>query len=141
MIPEPADGAAPGGPQAVRDGGDDLTLATTIAQMVQRVPGVRALSAGGFATIATYGPGGRVPGVVLRRTHPDTLTVEVHLVVSEEMLLLMLHQRGVTSSPALPEAPFLLSLAERVRTAVQQMFAPLPLSQPVTVDVVLDDLR
>ena len=141
MIPEPADGAAQVHSQLVGEGWDDLLLATTIAQVAQRLPGVRALSAGCFATIATYGPGGHVPGVVLRRAELHTLTVEVNVVASEDLMLLTLHRRGVPASQSLPEPPFLLSLAERVRSSVQQMVAPLPLAQRVTVDVVIEDLR
>jgi hypothetical protein len=141
MGPEQAGATTTDGLQTAREPGSDLALATNIAQTVESVPGVRGLSAGCFATIATYGPGGRVPGIVLRRAPPDTLTVEVHLVASEEVLLLTLHRRSVTPPLTLPEAPFLLSLAEQVRTSIQQMLALLPLSQPVTVDVVIDDLR
>ena len=137
MVPKPVAGAVPDRPQVSSESGDDLTLATTIAQTVQGVPGVRALSAGSFATVATYGPGGRVTGVVLRRTQTDTLTIEVRLVACQEMMRHMPHPPSLT----LPEAPLLLDLAERVRTSVQQMVAPLPLSQPATVDIVIDDLR
>ena len=124
----PARGAAPPGPPppgpAAPDGGGDLRLARAVAAAARAVPGVAALTPGRFAPAATYGPGGVVHGVAVRR-RTGGVTVEVHLCAAY--------------APALD----LPALADRVRRAVAVAVAVgaggggprLP------IDVVVDDVQ
>lgn len=121
--------------QPAREEWDDLSVADRIAQAVRCVPGVCRMSGGRFALIATYGPGGRVPGVVLRKEMPDRLFIEVHVVVSETLLLAALQQRQTEASAP---HPVLLQLAERIRLAVQQVVAELN-RFPQAIDVAIED--
>lgn len=112
-----------------------LSLADIIAQAVSTVPGVRSLSKGRFALAATYGPGGRVPGVVLWRQAAGKLLIEVHIVICESLLLAALQQRQTRASP---QPPVLLQLAEQIRIAVQQIVMELNIV-PQAIDVVIED--
>lgn len=56
-----------------------IGVARVAATAAQAVPGVLGLHAGTVGEVATYGEGGRVPGVRVRRTSPASVTL--HLVV------------------------------------------------------------
>lgn len=58
---------------------DPFEIARTVAEAVRALPEVAALGSGRYAEAATYGPDGRVRGVVVRAEPPEWL-VEVHLV-------------------------------------------------------------
>ena len=119
---------------------DDLTLARAIAQAIQRVPGVQGLSAGRFGTVATYGRGGRVPGVVFHWNASSLVGMEVHLVASEIALRAALYESVSTSTPVTVEAPFLLGLAEQVRAAILATGMSQGLLSVARLDVSIDDL-
>ena len=121
--------------QPAKEAGDDLSLADSIAQAVLTVPGVCRMSQGRFALAATYGPGRRVPGVVLWREAPGKLLIEVHIVIGESLLLAAFQQR---QKKAAAQPPILLQLAEHIRLAVQHVVMGLPLS-PHAIDVVIED--
>ncbi|HEU5198933.1 MAG TPA: hypothetical protein VFU32_04810 [Ktedonobacterales bacterium] len=121
-------------------GSDDLPLARVVAQAIQCVPGVQGLSAGRFGTAATYGRGGRVPGVVVRRYARGQLGIEVHLVVSAAALRAALRQSA--SMPAVIQTwpPFLLYLAEQVRASIQATATRQQLFSAARLDVYIDNL-
>jgi hypothetical protein len=114
----------------------DLSLANMIAQAACQVPGVDQVNGGRLALAATYGPGGRVPGVILRREEPDRLLIEVHIVGSATVLVAAFQQNPANASA---RPPVLLQLAEQVRTAVQQVLHRLNLL-PLAIDVVIEDI-
>ncbi|WP_069801428.1 hypothetical protein [Thermogemmatispora onikobensis] len=72
--------------QAAQKSVDDLSLARAVAEAVCQIPAVLELSAGRFAREGTYGPGEFVRGVVLQRPTPDSLEVEVRVVLAEQAL-------------------------------------------------------
>ena len=121
--------------QPAREAGTDLALADNIAQAVCAVPGVCKMSQGRFALAATYGPGGRVPGVVLWREASGKLLIEVHIVVGATFLLAALQHRQTRASA---QPPVLLQLAEHVRLAVQYVVMEGNLS-PHAIDVVMEE--
>lgn len=53
----------------------DLELARTIAWIVRDTPGIRDVSRGKHAEVATYGPGASVPGIAV-----EADSIEVHVV-------------------------------------------------------------
>ncbi len=119
---------------------DDLTLARMVAQAVRSVPGVLDVTPGRFGVAATYGPGGRIPGVVLRRDANETLTLEVQVIASKTTLLAQLDRVTITPSPPIQETPYLLSLAKQIRLATQETFAKAELPAPTAIDIVIADL-
>ncbi len=120
----------------------DLALAKAIAQAVRSIPWVAAMSPGLFAIEATYGPGERVDGVVLRRSLPASLSIEVRVVLAEAAL-----REGsyADSRPASPshgnQAPRLEQLADQIRGTVFQTIHDLGLIEPGVVDVALDSIQ
>jgi uncharacterized alkaline shock family protein YloU len=99
----------------------DIVLARAISQVAREVPGVADLYAGNLGQIATYGPGGRVPGVRVRREAGQVL-VEIHLTISYV--------------PALN----ILALAETVRSRLSMELTRLAVDHVDTIDVVIADL-
>ena len=114
-------GTPPPGPSAP-DGGGDLRLARGVAAAARAVPGVAALSPGRFAPAATYGPGGVVHGVAVRR-RTGGVAVEVHL--------------SAAYAPALD----LPALAARVRRAVAVALGAGGAGPRLQIDVVFDDVQ
>lgn len=120
----------------------DLAIAGAVAGAVRAMPEVVDLSPGITMLAATYGAGQRVTGVVVHHIAPDTLVLEVHVVLSEE------HCRAATTSRASDaavhrpgEIGLLIDAANRIREAVHAVVhdtTSLPLEQ---VDVLIDDLR
>lgn len=122
--------------QPTREAWSDLSLAKSIVQAVRQVPGVDQVSGGRLATAATYGPGGRVPGVVLQHEAPDRLLIEVHILVRATVLLAALQQNQASAST---QPSVLPQLAEQVRTAVQQVLHRINVL-PLAIDVVIEDI-
>ena len=121
-------------------GSDDLPLACAVAQAIRSVPGVQALSAGRFGTASTYGRGGQVPGVVLRRNACGQLSLEVHLVASEAALRAALRQSANMPAAIQARHPFLLYLAEQVRIVIQATGTRQQLFSAAQLDVYIDNL-
>lgn len=99
----------------------DFGLARVLGQVARGVPGVAGVYGGHLGEIATYGPGGRVPGVRVRREAGQVL-VEVHLTI--------------TYVPTLN----LLALAETVRGRLAAELAWLAAGHAGAIDVVVADL-
>ena len=100
----------------------EVSLARAVVAAVRGVPSVANLSPGRFAEAATYGPGERVRGVVIRRAG-SALDIEVHVCAL------------YVDSLVLPE------LAARVRTAVRQAVEAFGAGPLGRIDVAFDDLR
>ena len=99
-----------------------VSLARAISDAVRLVAGVADVSPGRFAELATYGPGEKVPGVVVESA-VDGLAIEVHLCVQ------YLDSLDLTE------------LAARVRDAVHRTGETLGTGPINRVDVAFDDLR
>ncbi len=98
-----------------------LALARLVAASASECDGVAAVAPGPSGVAATHGPGGRVPGVILRPATAEGATVTVHIVAE-----------AVSSRP---------DLAAAVRTAVTSALdEAVPASAPWTVDVHVADL-
>jgi len=99
----------------------EFTLAQALVELTRAVPGVAGLFGGHFGEIATYGRGGRVPGIRIR-TEEGQVLVEVHLIV--------------TYAPDMRVS----ALAETVRNQIRQYVTTLAPAQGGTIDVVVDDI-
>jgi uncharacterized alkaline shock family protein YloU len=101
--------------------GTEVGLARAVAEAVRAVPGIAEVSPGQFAERATYGPGEKVPGIVVDG-RDDGLAIEVHVCAH------------YTNALVLPE------LAARVRTAVRQTVEARDKRPIRRVDVAFDDV-
>lgn len=122
----------------------DIALAGAIAQAVRAVPGVADLSPGLGAPAATYGPGQRVSGIVVRHLAPapDQLAIGVHVVLSESSCEAATTDARGSPAPYRPEGPSAMSaIADRIREAARATVRSMALPAPVGVDVFVDDLR
>ena len=100
----------------------DVAIARAIREAVRRVPGVAEISAGPRVVAATYGPGERVEGVVVRRD-AEHVDLEVHV--------------AAVYAPSLS----LPALAEAVRRAAREQAEALGARPVRRVDVAFDDLH
>lgn len=100
----------------------DFDLAQALSFVTQAVPGVAGVYGGQLSAIATYGPGGRVPGIRVCRD-AGQLMVEVYLTI--------------TYTPALR----VLSLAETVRGQLRSELARLAIDHIGAIDVVVADVE
>lgn len=98
-----------------------FVLAQALVRAVRAVPGVADVYGGRLGEIATYGRGGRVPGIRIR-TEGGQVQVEVHLII--------------TYAPDLN----LPALAETVRNQIRQQVATLAIDTVGAIDVVVDDV-
>lgn len=98
-----------------------FVLAQALVRAVRAVPGVADIYGGRLGEIATYGRGGRVPGIRIR-TAAGQVLVEVHLIVTYA------HDLHV---PA---------LAETVREQIRQQLTTLRIDNAGAIDVVVDDV-
>src|SRR6266566_856213 len=69
--------------QMVTEQMNDMVIANAIAHAIRGMPGVLDMGQGLFAKAATYGPGRHVSGIVLQHPTPESLSVEVHVVLEE----------------------------------------------------------
>ncbi|WP_052888050.1 hypothetical protein [Thermogemmatispora carboxidivorans] len=147
---------------------DDLSLARAVAEAVCRVPAVLELSAGRFAREGTYGPGEFVRGVVIKHPTPDSLEVDVRVVLAEQALRSSPVQRdghsiqsgspvgtggSADSQPQRRPRPSsagsssgnnalsLLELSEQIRTAVKRALAQAGQQPARMIHVFFDDVR
>lgn len=119
----------------------DLELAKSVAAAIRGVPGVLDMGPGMFAQAATYGPGERVMGVVLRHPAPAALAIEAHVVLDERMLVQTLSSVSPSDGPSGSEhTPIVVRVADRIRAVVFQTVHQFGVPGPITVDVVVDDL-
>ena len=156
MSSQPAQGAdAPDKPGAVsRDGGDDVALALALAQTARTVEHVVDLGAGRYGVAATYGPGQRITGIVLRRTaQPEgsaavARVVEAHIVIATAAIVSgaapkaqrksETPSRGRSSAPGMP---VLLRIAEEARGALARTLLRMRPGEQWDINITIDDLR
>jgi hypothetical protein len=163
MSSQPAqDADAPDKPGAVsRDGGDDVALALALAQTARTVEHVVDLGAGRYGVAATYGPGQRITGIVLRRAAQSegsegsaavAPVVEAHIVVATAAITNAMtpaaqrkkqrlspdHARDAAGTQG---APVLLRIAGDVRSALATTLRRLRPNEPWDIDIIIDDLR
>ena len=100
----------------------EFVIARALAHGARDVPGVVALFGGRLGEIATYGRGGRVPGVRVWR-EAGRLHVEAHIVAAYS-----------------PECT-LPALADSVRVRLQQQLQELGVADIGPIDVIVADLR
>jgi uncharacterized alkaline shock family protein YloU len=99
----------------------EFALAQALVEVTRAVPGVAGLYGGHFGEIATYGRGGRVPGIRTRIERGQVI-VEIHLIV--------------TYAPNMN----VLALAETVRNQIRQHGTTLATAKCGAIDVVVDDI-
>jgi hypothetical protein len=107
---------------AVEPPGSEVGLARAVAEAVRAVPGIANVSPGQFAERATYGPGEKVPGIVVDWVD-DGLEIEAHVCAH------------YTNALVLPE------LAARVRTAVRQAVEARDARPIRRIDLAFDDVH
>ena len=100
----------------------DFVIARALAHAAGDVPGVIELYGGRLGEIATYGRGGRVPGIRVWR-EAGRLHVEAHIVA------------------AYPPEHTLPALADSVRVRLRQQLSELGVANLGPIDVVVADLR
>jgi hypothetical protein len=159
------DAGAPDEPGAApRDDNDDVALALALAQAARAVEYVVDLGAGRYGVAATYGPGQRVRGIVLRRAAQSegsdgsegsaaaAPVVEAHLVVAMAVITRAIvpaaRQRKRRPSPdhtlgasGTPETPVLLRIAGEARRALAATLRRLRPNEQWDIDIIIDDLR
>ncbi len=143
LHPDPESGAveAQALPSLVVPMPSDLELAKSIAAAICEVPAVLGMGPGRFAQAATYGPGERVMGVVLRHPAPTALAIEAHVVLDERMLVQTLSSVSPSDGFSGSEhTPIVVRVADRIRAVVFQTVHRFGGPGPITVDVVVDDL-
>lgn len=121
----------------------DVTVAKAVAAAVREMPDVVDLSPGLHAAAATYGPGDRVPGVVVHHPNPDTTFIEVHVVIRAATVqggALTEHTEAGTSANT-PGPPVLADAADRVRRAVRRALHDLHAAPPKEINVLIDDIQ
>ncbi|HEY7094974.1 MAG TPA: hypothetical protein VH393_17455 [Ktedonobacterales bacterium] len=156
------DADAPDEPEAVsRDDNGDVALALALAQAARTVEHVVDLGAGRYGVAATYGPGQRVRGIVLRRAAQSEKSVgsaaaapvvEAYLVVATAAITSAMapaarqrkrrpppdHMLGASDTP---ETPVLLRIAEETRRALAATLRRLRPNERWDIDITIDDLR
>jgi hypothetical protein len=120
----------------------DMAIADSIVHDIRAIPGVVDMGQGLFAKAATYGPKKHVVGVMLQHATPDTLSVEVHVVLADAWFIKAftdVSRLDVSSSS--DTTPMLLRMTDHIRAVVSQTFEHLGLPAPTLVDVAIDDIR
>jgi hypothetical protein len=149
---------APDEPEAVsRDGADDVALALALAQTARTVEHVVDLGAGRYGVAATYGPGQRIRGMVLRRAAQSegsaaASIVEAYIVVATAAITNAMapaaqqnkhrpspdHALGASGTLG---APVLLQIADEARRALAATLRRLRPNEQWDIDIIIDDLR
>jgi hypothetical protein len=156
------DANAPDEPGAVsRDDSDDVTLALALAQAARAVEYVVDLGAGRYGVAATYGPGQRVRGIVLRRAAQSESSegsaaaasvVEAYIVVATAAVTSAMtpaarqrkrrlspdHALGASNTPG---EPVLLRIAAEARRALAATLRRLRPNERWDIDIIIDELR
>jgi hypothetical protein len=119
----------------------DVEIASSVAKAVLTVPEVVSLSPGHSAFAVTYGPTQRVTGVVVRRSAPTEMSLEVHVVLrAPSTALAALSVSGEMASSEAGEGTTFPAMAAQVREAVFRTFGEMRLPPPAEVDVFIDDI-
>jgi hypothetical protein len=143
------------------DDNDDMALALALAQAARTVEYVVDLGAGRYGVAATYGPGQRIRGIVLRRAAQSEGSegsaaavpiVEAYIVVATAAVTRAMtpaaRQRKRRLSPDLargalgtPGEPILLRIAGEARRALAATLRRLRPNERWDIDITIDDLR
>jgi uncharacterized alkaline shock family protein YloU len=100
----------------------EFTMAEELVRVTREVPGVVDVYGGPLGAIATYGRGGRVPGIRIR-TEEGRLSVEMHIIAA------------YAADLKLP------ALADKVRKRIRQQLHKLDVGNIGQIDVVVDDIE
>jgi hypothetical protein len=131
---------------------DDAAFAVALAHAARSVHRIVGLSAGRYGVAATYGPGQRITGIVLRRDAPAAESaaekeathrvIEAHVVAAASLVRTTIApQDREQGSSKTGGRPILLRIAEDVRRALaQEALAQRP-DEAWIVDVFIEDLR
>jgi len=120
----------------------DMVIANTIVHAVRAIPGVLDMGQGLFAKAATYGPGKHVSGIVLHHLTPETLSVEVHVVLEEASFIKAYSEISDSdASSSSGTTPMLLRFTDQIRAVVTQTLEHLGFPVSTMVDVTIDDIR
>ena len=120
----------------------DTFIADAIVHAIRAVPGVFDMGPGLFAKAATFGPGKRVPGVVIQHPTSGSLSVEVHVILEEATFTKAYSEiSGPDASSRSGTKPILLRFTEQIRAVVTQTLEHLGLPVSTTVDVTIDGIR
>jgi hypothetical protein len=139
------------------DRNDDVALALALAQTARTVEHVVDLGAGRYGVAATYGPGQRVKGIVLRRSalsegNAAASVVEAHIVIAAAAVTSVMTPAAQQKKQRLPattvrrtsaksESPVLLRIAAEARRALAATLQRLRSGEQWDIDIVIDDLR
>jgi hypothetical protein len=100
------------------------------------------MGGGLFVQAVTFGPGKRVPGVVISHSTTDSLAVEVHIILDDAAFTKTYAESSASDAQSRSSStPVLLRFTDQVRTAVIQTLGQLGLPASTLVDVTLDDIR
>ena len=121
---------------------NDMVIANAIVHTIRAIPGVLDMGQGLFAKAATYGPGKHVSGIVLQHPTPESLSVEVHVVLEEASFIKAYSEiSGSDTSSSSGTTPMLLRFTDQIRAVVNQTLEHLGLPVSTMVDVTIDDIR
>ena len=120
----------------------DTLIAEAIVHAVRAVPGVLDMGGGLFVQAVTFGPGKRVPGVVISHPTTDSLTVEVHVILADAAFSKAYAEISTSEAPSSEgSTPILLRFTDQIRTVVIQTLEQLGFPASTLVDVTIDDIR
>lgn len=120
----------------------DTLIAETMVHAIRLVPSVLEMGEGLFAKVATYGPGKRVPGVVIHHPTVDSLSIEVHVVLDDAAFKKAYSEISTSETPSMADStPVLLRFTDQIRTVVVQTLEQLGLPVSTLVDVTIEDIR
>jgi hypothetical protein len=133
---------------------DDVALASALAQAARTVEHVVDLGAGRYGVAATYGPGQRITGIVLRNSaQPEgsaavARVVEAHIVIALAVIVSgaapIAQRKSATSTrgrSSAPGMPVLLRIAEETRGALAATLVRLRPGEQWDINITIDDLR
>jgi hypothetical protein len=120
----------------------DLGIADAIVHAVRAVPGVLDMGQGLFVKAVTYGRGKHVSGIVVQHPTPESLSVEVHVILEEAAFIKAYSEiSGSGTAYSSGSTPSLLRFTDQIRAVVTQTLAHLGLPESTVVDVTIDDIR
>jgi len=147
-----------------REHHDDVALALALVRAARTVEQVVDVSVCRYGVAATYGPGQRVTGIVLRRAvqsgwdSPLSFVVEAHIVVATAAVTAPIAPHLAAPKPSrdkrqrpqatsaynvsdTPRAPVLLRIADDTRRALAAILRRLRPGETWEIDIIIDELR
>lgn len=120
----------------------DIAIAHAAALATHTVPGVSDLSRGLAALAATYGAREHVEGVVVRHPTPETIVLDIHVIISEAHCdKALADAAAATVEGNAQEIRILPAIASQIRAVVYDALRNMASPAPMQVDVLIDDLR